>query len=160
VAGLFPMLSMVGQVTRSGEGPQGGPVVPDTMVKVGAGLVGKVPPEMMLMSVLIAVQLTGTDSLTGAGRSTVGWPEALLHSRTLPMALTVRPEADRVTLWPPVRLVDGLTPSVPAALASADSIRAPVPESISSNAHATTRERVRFPICPFCPHAPAAVAAT
>jgi hypothetical protein len=56
----------------------------------------------------IPLQLTGTDWLIGAGRSTVGWLLSLLHSRTAPVAPFVNPEPVTVTLVPPLRQVPGL----------------------------------------------------
>jgi hypothetical protein len=56
----------------------------------------------------IPLQLTGTDWLIGAGKSTVGWLLSLLHSRTAPVAPFVNPEPVTVTFVPPLRQVPGL----------------------------------------------------
>jgi hypothetical protein len=55
----------------------------------------------------IPLQLTGTDWLIGAGKSTVGWLLSLLHSRTAPVAPFVNPEPVTATLVPPLRHVPG-----------------------------------------------------
>ena len=104
VAGLCPALSVAGQWTRS-EPPQGGPVVPAMMVK----LVERVPLEVVVMSPATEIPLhpTGTDWLIGAPKLTVGWPEALLHSRTAPAELESNPDPVRATLEPPFRHVPG-----------------------------------------------------
>jgi hypothetical protein len=53
------------------------------------------------------VQLTGTDWLIGAGKATVGWPDALLHSRTAPADPASYPDPVTVTTVPPFRQVPG-----------------------------------------------------
>lgn len=55
----------------------------------------------------------------------VGWPGSLLHSRTPPVELAVKPDPETVTLWPLVSPVDGETESVPVAPASAASATPP-----------------------------------
>ena len=61
---------------------------------------------------------------------TVGCPGSLLHSMPAPVELAVKPEPDTVTLWPFVRLVDGVTCRVPEAPASAASAR---PASVATS---------------------------
>ena len=53
------------------------------------------------------VQETGTVSLIGAGRVTVGWPEALLHWRRMPMLDVSYPSPVTAIGVPPLRQVPG-----------------------------------------------------
>jgi hypothetical protein len=69
-----------------------------------------VPPDPTVIrsAVLMPVHETGTLSLTGAGRATVGCPESLLHWRIVPLAPGSKPEPVTVTTVPPLRQVPGL----------------------------------------------------
>lgn len=75
-----------------------------------------------------------------------------------PVELAVKPEPETVTLWPFVRLVDGVTCTVPEAPASAAITSTPEPDAINTATIAsmtrgrTRRLRVRmFPLCPLVP---------
>jgi hypothetical protein len=87
--GLVPALSVAGHVNRAGWGPHGGPTVPWTTLNV----VDKVPVALVATSAdnEIAVQLTETAVLTGAGRATVGCLASELHSKTFPGDVLVKP---------------------------------------------------------------------
>jgi hypothetical protein len=85
--------------------PQGGPVVPYTIV-ADPEMVPSVP-TLMRLAVLMPVHETGTSSLTGAGRATVGWPLSLLHWRIVPDAPGSKPEPVTFTTVPPFRHVPG-----------------------------------------------------
>jgi hypothetical protein len=104
-------------VTAAGDAPQGGPVVPRTMVSV----VATVPVELVVTSFEYdgAVQLTGMLELIGAPSITVGWLGSLLHSSTLPVELSENPDPATFTTDPPVRPVSGLTLRVGLAAAEA-----------------------------------------
>lgn len=106
-AGLPPVLSVEGQVAMaSPAAPQDGPVVPAMTVNV----VDRVPVADVVTSLLRLIELhdTGTFSLTGLGRATVGWLASLLHSRTVPGDVSSNPDPVRVTTVPPFRQVPGL----------------------------------------------------
>jgi hypothetical protein len=71
---------------------------------------GRAPVEVVCFAFEMAIPLqeTGTFWLTGAGRDTVGWPGAALHSRTVPSELGSKPEPVSVTTLPPLRHVPGV----------------------------------------------------
>jgi hypothetical protein len=101
----------------------------------------------------IAVQLTDTDALTGAGSATVGCLASELHSRTLPGEEGVKPLPVMVTEAPPVKPVLGVTvmgtlglpaakaPTEPATIASPETKLAAAPKA--SRLGALPRERRR-----------------
>jgi hypothetical protein len=101
-------------------GPHGGPTVPWTTLNV----VDNVPVAVVATSAdsEIAVQLTETEALTGAGRATVGCLASELHSRTFPGEPLAKPLPVMVTEAPPVKPVLGVmvtgtvTPAANAAI--------------------------------------------
>ena len=105
VDGDIPALSVAGHETRYAL-PHGGPLVGERMENV----VDNVPVPVVVMSALAEIPLheTATDWLTGAGRATVGWPLALLHSRTVPGDEWSNPDPVTVTVVPPFRQVPGV----------------------------------------------------
>jgi hypothetical protein len=104
--GLPPPSSVAGQVSRAGGGPHGGPTVPWTTLNV----VDNAPVELVATSAdnEIAVQLTDTGLLTGAGRTTLGCLGSELHSRTFPGDPWAKPLPVIVTDSPPVNPVLGV----------------------------------------------------
>jgi hypothetical protein len=81
----------------------------------------------------IAVQLTETEALTGAGRATVGCLASELHSRTFPGEPLAKPLPVMVTEAPPVKLVLGVTVmgalGLPAAKAATEPANIASPET-------------------------------
>jgi hypothetical protein len=117
-------------------------VVPSTIVVVVERVpVGEVDTAAVALS---GLHDTGTLSLTGAGRVTVGWPVALLHSRTSPSFEASKPDPVTVTESPPVRVPAGETERVAAAEAGLEKARTPtIPET--SSAAAANARRVSLP---------------
>jgi hypothetical protein len=66
-------------------------------------------PTVMRSAVLMPVHETGTLSLTGAGRATVGCPGSLLHWRIVPLAPASKPDPVTWTTVPPLRQVPGVS---------------------------------------------------
>ena len=111
--GLFPPVSLAGQVPAAGDGPHGGPTVPCTTLKT----VDTVPVAEVVTRALNdgAVQLTEIKLLTRPPTNTFGWLASLLHSSTLPSEFLANPEPVIVTDEPLARPVLGVTEKVVAA---------------------------------------------
>lgn len=131
----------------------GGPTVPLTTVKLNAG---KAP--LALVVLICKRGLVHETGIALPNTVMVGCPGSLLHSMPAPVELAVKPEPETVTLWPFVRLVDGVTCTVPEAPASAAITSTPEPDAINTATIAsmtrgrTRRLRVRmFPLCPLVP---------
>ncbi|MDR3649411.1 MAG: hypothetical protein P4L20_10000, partial [Acidimicrobiales bacterium] len=116
--GLLPALSVVGHVAAAGDGPQGGPTVPSTTGNV----VFTVPVALVVTSFDNegAVQLTEMEELMSPPSATVGWLASLLHSRTLPIELLVKPLPVIVTTDPLDNPVSGVILLVPVRPVAAD----------------------------------------
>ncbi len=122
----------------------GGPTVPVVTVK----LVERVPVAVVVFSVRKGfVQETGT---AFPATEMVGWPGALLHSRTAPVALSGYPEAVTVTDCPLVSPVFGKTPRVGAAAAGLEKARTPTIPEVSTTA-AAIANRASLPKRRICP---------
>jgi len=114
----LPALSVVGHVAAAGDGPQGGPTVPSTTGNV----VFTVPVALVVTSFDNdgAVQLTEMEELMSPPSATVGWLGSLLHSRTLPIELLVKPVPVIVTTDPLDKPVSGVILMVPVRPVAAD----------------------------------------
>jgi hypothetical protein len=126
VTGFPPELSVAGQAWR-GDAPHGGPVVPATTVKVVETF--PLPSVGIRFEMLTPVQETG---MVCPSRATVGWPESLLHSRTVPEEFASKPDPVKVIDVPPFKQVPGLIvrlggPATVADLASQGCVVVVVP---------------------------------
>jgi hypothetical protein len=132
--GLFPALSVAGQVAAAGAGPQGGPTVPSITWKT----VEMAPFEVVVTRASSdgAMQLTLIVELTRPPTITVGWCGSELHSSTLPMELLAKPVPVRVTAEPLVRPVVGVPVIEPAA--KADMLVPRITEPMTTRTEART----------------------
>ena len=147
--GLFPAVSVAAQVPAAGAGPHGGPTVPCTTLKVA-----EIEPESLTVTSADndgALQLTEIMLLTRPPTMTLGCLASLLHSRTFPSDLGVKPVPAIVTVDPSLRPVSGVivigTLGFPAA--NADTWPATIVSPATKNEVApTTRNREIPRRCP------------